>query len=101
MSGEVLHSGIHGGFIFDSACKGHGLLIQISKSAEGHPDLIAFQDAIFGKGCFGTLGKEIRATFSGQFIWKPHKKVGMYSIEIDRVENLYVNVVPGICDNRQ
>lgn len=97
VQGEILHTGIHGGVVFDPSCDGHGLHIQVSKSAEDHPDLIAFHDAIFNRGCVGTVGKEIHGIFSGRFIWKPHDKHGKYLIEIERVENLDVKILPGSC----
>jgi hypothetical protein len=97
VQGEVLHTGIHGGVVFDPACDRHGLHIQVSKSAEDHPDLIAFHDAIFNKGCVGTVGKEIHGTFTGRFIWQPHEKQWKYLIDIERVENLDVKVSPGSC----
>jgi hypothetical protein len=102
--GQVLHTGIHGGSVIDPTCGGHGLHIRVAKSAEDHPDLVAFHDAIWNQGCYvgsDVFGKEIRGTFSGRFIWKPHEKVGKYSIEIDRVENLDVKIEPGICDKGQ
>ena len=97
VQGEVLHSGIHGGVVFDPACNGHGLYIQISKAAKDHPDLVAFQDAIFNKGCVGSVGKEIHGIFTGTFIWQRHKKREKYVIDIGQVENLDVKVNPGSC----
>jgi hypothetical protein len=96
--GDVLYSGIHGGVVFDPACNKHGLHIQISKSVEDHhPDLVAFDDAIFRQGCIGTLGKEIRGTFTGRFVFKPHDKHWKYLIDIERVENLDIKISPGGC----
>jgi len=97
VQGEVLHTGIHGGVVFDPACNQHGINIQISKSVEDHPDLVAFHDAIFNKGCVGTHGKEIHGTFSGRFIFRPREKRWKYLIDVERVENLDVKINPGSC----
>ena len=95
VQGQVLHSGIHGGVIFNPGSNGHGLYIQISKAAKGHADLVAFQNIIFNKGCVGTVGKEIHGIFTGMFIWQRHKKREKYVIDIEQIENLDVKVNPG------
>jgi hypothetical protein len=95
--GEVIHTGIHGGNVSDPTCDRHGLHIQISKSVEDHPDIAVFHDAILGKGCIGTLGKEIQGTFYGRFIFKSHDKNWKYVIDIERIENLDVKVSSGGC----
>ena len=96
---EIVGTAIHGFALIDPNCK-MGLMLWYSRSAEGNPDMLAFDHAIYREGCLSTAFKEIHATASGKFLWRPHKPKARLVLEVDQVENLDVVRKPGDCDGR-
>ena len=97
---EILHSGIHGGALVDPRCTG-GLALSYAKGAKNNPDVVALDNAIYKQGCIGTAFKQIKATVSGRVVKdsaEGFKGRTAYALEIDKVENLSVEVEPGHCD---
>jgi len=65
---------------------------------ESGSDMVALDNAIYRVGCIGTTWKQIHATLSGTYLWRPRKKMGKHVFELDLVENLQVKREPGDCD---
>jgi hypothetical protein len=86
---------IEGGtWLEDPSCKTHGVELSVPNSIrshpEEHPDFKALDDAIRLQGNIGTVGKNITATFIGEFTSR--SKRPRLVLTLERVENLDVKI---------
>jgi hypothetical protein len=82
--------GMHGSWLEDASCKAR-VVLTTSEQARENPDIKALEETIFhGMGRAGTVTKQIRAVFDGNFRWRAHGGP-TYEFEMEAVKDVRVS----------
>ena len=86
--GKVESDGIERTLLLDPRCPGKALTIKLPEKSDGNEAILQLDNEIF-RGQPGTLDKQIYATFTGTFYWKP-KQIPAWLLVVSSVSDIKV-----------